>query len=214
MAVGPVPIDAGPRARPFPTNRPTDLMGSGSGRGLLGIVEYDAERVTLARPQAADAVAHCHPVRSAGAFDRSMVDREDHRLALLQRHDFAPRLRPRPLFDEQELAAGKVRLGVTEQHRQLQRKYEVAVQILVQAIVIAGSVFEQERGWPLLAGFVALLEIGGERRRKPPLLVQPFPPAIADRCEIGVNHLAQFPARPPSTVPEILIFAAAESVTL
>jgi hypothetical protein len=29
-----------------------------------------------------------------------MVDREDHRLALLQRHDFAPRLRPRPLLDE------------------------------------------------------------------------------------------------------------------
>jgi hypothetical protein len=63
-------------------------------------VKDDAERVALARAQTADAVAHRHPIGPADAFDRPMMDREDHRLALLQRHNFAPRLRPRPLLDE------------------------------------------------------------------------------------------------------------------
>ena len=53
-------------------------------------------------------MAHRHPIRAARAFDRPVVHREYHRLALPQRHDFAARLRPRPLLDEQELAAGKV----------------------------------------------------------------------------------------------------------
>src|SRR5438105_14846068 len=72
------------------------------------VVEDDAEGVALAGAQAADAVTHRHPVGAAGALDRPMVDREDHRPALLQRHDFAARLRPRPLLDQQELTAGKV----------------------------------------------------------------------------------------------------------
>ena len=94
---------------------------------LSCIVKDDAERVALAGAQAADPVAHRYPVGSAGAFDRSVVDREDHRFALLQRHDFAPRLRSRPLLDEQELTTGKVRLRLTEQHRQLQREHQIAV---------------------------------------------------------------------------------------
>src|SRR5260370_35854602 len=56
--------------------------------------------------------------------------------------------------------------------------------------------------------------MGGEGGRKPPLLVQPFPPAIGDRCEMGVNRLTQCLDRPRERIPEILIFAAAESVTL
>jgi hypothetical protein len=51
-------------------------------------VKDDAERVALARAQTADAVAHRHPIGPADAFDRPMMDREDHRFALPQRHDF------------------------------------------------------------------------------------------------------------------------------
>src|SRR5947207_4315838 len=178
------------------------------------IVEDDAERVALARPQAADAVAHRYPVGPAGAFDRPVVDRENDRLALLQWHDFAARLRPRPLLDEQELAAGEVLLRLTEQHGQLQREHQIAVQVLVQAVVVAGPVFEQERRRPLLPGFVTLLEIGGERGWKPPLLVQPLPPAIGNRREMRVDRLAQSFDRARQRIPEILILAAAKSVTL
>src|SRR5215471_15996096 len=102
----------------------------------------DAERVTLAGAQAADAVAHRHPIRAAGAFDRPMMDRKDYRFALSQRHDLTARLRPRALLDQQKLATAKVDLGCAEQHGQLQRKYQGAVQILVQTIVVANFVFE------------------------------------------------------------------------
>ena len=108
-----------------------------------------------------------------------------------ERHDLALRLRARPLLDEQELAAGEVFARRAQQHRQLQREDQLAVEVLVQAVVVAGLVFEEQRRRPLLAGRVALREIGAERRREPPLLVQPFAPAIGDRREMRVERLAQ-----------------------
>src|SRR5215469_10124755 len=75
---------------------------------LCGVVKDDAEREARARAQSADAVAHRHPVEAARAANRTVVDREDHRIALLQRHDLAFRLTARALLDEQKLAAGEI----------------------------------------------------------------------------------------------------------
>jgi hypothetical protein len=59
------------------------------GSGLRCVVKNDAEREAPAGADAADAVAHRHPVGAARSFDRAMMDREDHRLPLPQRHNFA-----------------------------------------------------------------------------------------------------------------------------
>src|SRR5207253_10911645 len=93
-------------------------------------------------------------VRSALAANRAMVDGEDHRLAPAQRHDLAPGLRARPLLDQQELTAREVNARATQQHRHLQRTHQVTVEILVEAVVVAGPVPEDERRRQPLAGGV------------------------------------------------------------
>src|SRR5258706_8722460 len=73
-----------------------------------GVMQDHPEGEALAGPEPADAMAQRHPVGAAGALRRPVVDGEDHRLALDQRHELAARLRPRPLLDQQELAAGEI----------------------------------------------------------------------------------------------------------
>ena len=59
----------------------------------------------------------------------------------------------------------KSRLGRREQNRDLQREGELAVQILMQTIIVAGRVLQQQRRRPGLAGGVAYFQIVGMRRR-------------------------------------------------
>src|SRR6202008_1117868 len=118
---------------------------------LLRVVEDHAERVTEAGGDAADAVTQGHAVRAAGAGDRSLSRREDHDLALLEWNHLAARLRPGPLLDQQELAAGEVRARAAQEAGHLERERDGAVEILMQAVVPAGLVAEQQRGGLALA---------------------------------------------------------------
>jgi hypothetical protein len=78
-------------------------------------VKDDAERIALARAQAADTMAHCDPVGAAAAVDGPVMDRKDDSLALLQWYDLATRLCTWPLFNEKELTAGEVFSWSTQQ---------------------------------------------------------------------------------------------------
>jgi hypothetical protein len=89
-----------------------------------------------------------------------VMHRKDHRLALGQRNDLGARLHARALLGEHELAAGKVGAGPRQQQRDLQRKDVLAVEILVQAVVVAFAVLQQERRRPRLPGLVAAREEG------------------------------------------------------
>src|SRR5438105_646143 len=91
------------RRRAAPSRR-THRVDAPSGR----VVEDDAEGEAAAGTQPADAVPHRGAVEAAGAGDRALVDREDHRIALAERHHLGARLHPRPLLDQQKLAAGEV----------------------------------------------------------------------------------------------------------
>src|SRR5215216_297848 len=66
-------------------------------RSLFGVVEDDAEAVTLAGAQAADTVAHVHPVVAALALHGTLLVREDQHLALVEGNRFANRLCSRAL---------------------------------------------------------------------------------------------------------------------
>ena len=90
-------------------------------------------------------------VPAARALHRPLVDREHHRVALPQRHDLAARLHARALLDQQELAAVKSAPGWLSRTVDLQREHELAVEILVQAVVVARPVAQQQRRRPLLA---------------------------------------------------------------
>ena len=89
--------------------------------------------------QRADAVAHGNAIGAASALDGAVVDGEDHRLARLERHDMDPRLHPRPLLGQHELAAGKLLSRPRQQEGRLQREVELAVQILMQTIIVAAA---------------------------------------------------------------------------
>src|SRR5881628_240397 len=132
----------------------------------LGVVEDDAEAQALAGGHPADAVAHGRAVGAARARHRPVAGWEDDRLAALEDDDLAARLRAWPLLDEEDLAARIVRPPPAEHAGDLERKGERAVEVLVQAVVAAGRVAEEERGGPRLPVGRAAREVGAELGRK------------------------------------------------
>lgn len=71
---------------------------------------------------------------------------------LLQGHDLGPGLHARALLGQDELAADEVIAGAVAQDGGLQEEVQVAVKVLVQAVVVAGSVAQQQRRGPRLPG--------------------------------------------------------------
>ena len=87
----------------------------------------------------------------------------DHGVALLERGHLDPALHARALLGQHELAAGEVPPRLGEEDRDLERKGEVAVEILVQAVEVAGNILQQQWRRPRLARGVALREKRGMR---------------------------------------------------
>src|SRR5690348_57345 len=104
-------------------------------------MENDPERKAAAPAHAADAMAHRDAVIAARPANRSVIDRENHRVAETERYDLSARLHPRPCFDQHEFASRELIAGSAEQYRRLYRKDVIAIEILVQAVVVACLVF-------------------------------------------------------------------------
>ena len=122
-------------------------------------MEDDSERSPAATAQLANAVAHCDPVSSTSTADRAMVDRKDDRFAGSKRHDQNPRLHARPLLGQHEFSALKF-FWVAQEERCLQWKGQVAVKVLVQAIIVSSTIAqEQRRRAHLPSGVAAIDEI-------------------------------------------------------
>src|SRR5690606_18356627 len=117
----------------------------GRRRASARVVEDDAEGIALAAAQAAYAVAEFHPIVTARAAHRALVDGEDHGVASAERDDFDTGLHARALLSQDEFAAVEIDTRRRQKHRNLQWKHFIAVEILVQTIVIAGLVTQQQR---------------------------------------------------------------------
>ena len=102
-----------------------------------GVVKDHSQRVAVTGAQATDPVAHVDAEAAARPPHRPMMHREDHALALRKRHDLGARLHARPLLRENEFASGEILARPRQQERDLQRKDEIAVEVLMQAIEIA-----------------------------------------------------------------------------
>src|SRR5262249_38397713 len=135
------------------------------GRRSTRVVEDDAERHARAGADRADAVSHDDAIEAAASCDGTMARREDDASAPLDGERVAARLRTGTLFDEQEFAARGVEVELAQDEDDLQRKREVAVEILMEAVETAGGVRQQKRCRPVLSGRVALAEKRCERRR-------------------------------------------------
>lgn len=57
---------------------------------LLRIVKNHTERMAMPRANPAHTVAHVHPIHATHALNGTMVNREDHRVALAQRDYLGP----------------------------------------------------------------------------------------------------------------------------
>src|SRR5579883_595686 len=181
---------------------------------LPRVVEDDAEGEAPARADAAHPVAEIDAVEAARAAHGAVMHREDHRLALRERHHLGARLHARPLLDEEELAAGELRAGCAQKQGELQGEDQGAVEVLVQAVVVPGPVFEEKRRRLGLPGGVAFGEIGRETRRKAPLLAQGRAPAIGDGREARIERAAQGFDGAWQGIAQIFVLAAAEAVAL
>jgi hypothetical protein len=123
-----------------------------------GIVQDDTQCMTLAGANRGNPVAQRDTIMSACPTYRPMVDGEYHGIALAERHHMRPRLHARPLLGEQEFTAGKILPRPGEQNGHLQREDMLAVQVLMQAVIVAGAVLQQQRRGPGLAGRVAAID--------------------------------------------------------
>src|SRR4051812_3268887 len=117
-----------------------------------------AKGMAMAGPYPAHAMAQVDAVESARALHRPVMHGKGHRIALRERHHLRSRLHPRPLLRQHELAAGEIVPRFREQDRDLQRKYMFAIEVLMQAVVVALAILQQQRRWPGLAGGVAPIQ--------------------------------------------------------
>jgi len=102
---------------------------------------------------------------SSCAWPGTVPVREDYSLARVERDRFAARLCPRPLLYQQQFSAFEVATALAEHARELERKRDVAVQILMQAVVAALFVTKDQRRRSGLS--VSGAELPGIPRAKP-----------------------------------------------
>ena len=114
--------------------------------------------MTMPRANAADAVPKVDPIHTARALHRTLMDGEDNRVTLPERHDFRPRLHARPLLGHHEFAAREIAAGFGQQDRDLEREHMLAIEVLMQAVVIVCPVLKQQRRRFDLPGFMATLD--------------------------------------------------------
>src|SRR5262245_24948058 len=99
-----------------------------------------------------------HPVCAARSANRTVMDGEYHGIALTQRNHHRAGLHARPLLGQYEFAPGEIAPGLGQQDRELQRKYVLSVEILMQAVIVLGAVLEHEWGRPYLARRMAAVD--------------------------------------------------------
>lgn len=71
-------------------------------------MEDDAEGMAMARADGADSVTHIHPIDSATALHRPVMNRKGDGVPLQQRDDFNPGLHARALLGEDEFPSLKI----------------------------------------------------------------------------------------------------------
>src|SRR5438445_7609546 len=124
---------------------------------LLCIVKDDAQRVARAAVHAANAVAQIDAVVAARAFHRPVARRKNDRLPAIGEDHLRLGLRAGLLLDKDEFSAFPIAPLLANQEYHLQRKADLAVEILMQTIETAGVVVQHERRVLGLPGLVANL---------------------------------------------------------
>ena len=120
----------------------------------LGVMEDDADGMAMPRTQAADTMPQVDAIRPARALHRAMMHREGYSVTLAKRNHLRSRLHTRTLFGQYKFPTAKILPRFGQQDGHLYREDVLAVKILMQAIVVALPVLEQQWRWLHLPGIV------------------------------------------------------------
>src|SRR5579859_2375205 len=160
-------------------------------------------------------MAERNAVGAARPFDGPVARGEDNSMALIGGDDFGAGLRARNVFHQHELAAIPIAVLLAEHNHKLQRKRDLSIQILMQAVVAAGFVMKQERRWLLLAGVVTAAEKFLVFKREWLIArIQLRVPAICDFCKMRVRRSTKRLYCIRQGITKILVVAFAEAVPL
>jgi len=164
---------------------------------------------------AADAVAEIDAIVAARTFYRTIASGEDDRLALAGGDDLGFRLHAGLLFNQEKFPALPIASGLTKQENHLQRESDLTVEILVQAVVAATFVVEDQRCRPDLARLVADIKECVVTRRKGWFgLAKGLGPLVGDRGEVRIGTGAKVGDNFRQRIGKVFVIANAEAVTL
>src|ERR1700722_1278166 len=164
-------------------------------------------------PDTADAVPEIDAIVAFGALNRPVVDREGNGIALAQGNDLGTTLHPRALLGQDELAASEILARLGEKDRHLDRECEVAVEILMKAVEVAGDVLQQQGRRARLALIVAVLEEDGVFGRVALVQAHTAVPVVGDAGEARIKRCAQAAKQIGQRIPEIPILTLSEATT-
>src|ERR1700751_2686296 len=117
------------------------------------------------------------------------MDGEGYSVSLPKRNDLRPRLHTRTLFCQHKFSTGKIFCRVGKQDRHLYRENVLAVNILMETIVITLAVLEQQGRRPDLPGMMASLNELSMVFRITDIDAHRAVPAIGDRRQSRINRL-------------------------
>ena len=140
------------------------------------------------------------------------MNREQDGIALLQGDDFDAALHARALFGQHKFAAAEIPARLRQQHRHLQRECQLAIQILMQTVEVAGDVLQQQRRWPKLASIVTEFQIIDVPLRVSYLHFHPFVPLVCERHSVGVEHRPQVADKGRQRIVEVAILSLAKAM--
>ena len=161
----------------------------------------------------AHAMAQVDPAENPRrALHRPMMHGKGHRVALTQRHHLGARLHARPLLGQHEFAAGEIAARFRQQDRDLQREHMLAIEVLMQAIVVAFAVLQQQRRRAGLPGGVAALQESVVAFGIADVDAHRLVPAIGDAGKLRIQRRAQLRDQVRQRIGKILVLAAAKAV--
>ena len=159
---------------------------------LLCIVKDDAQGVARAAVHAANTVAQIDAVVAARAFHRPVTRGKNDRLSAVGEDHLRLGLRAGLLLDMDEFSTFPIAPLLAKQKYHLQRKADLAVEILMQTIETAGLVVKHERrglGLPgLVANFQKCLMVARIWRSR---FTQRIRPVIANFCEMRISAASE-----------------------
>src|SRR5713226_7580000 len=181
----------------------------------FGVVKDDAQGIARASMHAADPMPQIHPIVPASAFHRTITSGENDRLALIRMDHFGSGLSPRLLFHQDKFSAVPIATVLAKHENHLQREAHLSINVLMEAVVTARLIMQQQRRGFCLPGPAADSQEGGvilgvsETRH-----TQRLGPAIRDPGEMRVGFRPQIRDQFGERMAEVFVIADAEPIAL